>query len=690
MENSELLQSVMARAQSWLTGDYDQSTKNAVKAMMEASDKNELIDAFYQDLEFGTGGLRGIMGSGSNRMNIYTVGAATQGLANYLKMQFPDIQQIKVVVGHDCRNNSRKFAEISADIFSANGFKVYLFEDLRPTPEISFAIRHFGCQSGVMITASHNPKEYNGYKAYWDDGAQFVAPHDVDVIKEVNKIANVDNIKFGGEKTLKKLIEKSQQLISIPFAQPALKAAATEWLAAAESGAATATAAAEAYINSLQENIATIDEAIAHLSSKPELAEKLKIAQERKAAGEKFCGCPACTTALEILTEKDFLKGQIEFIGKEIDKIFIEKLKTLSLSPDAIKRHADLKIVYTPLHGCGLTLIPKTLKEFGFTNVILVDEQCVLDGDFPTVVSPNPEEPAALELAVKKAKAVDADLVMASDPDADRLGIAVKNEKGDWVLINGNQTCMVFTYYLIKKWQELGKLTGNEYVVKTIVTTEIIKDIAEKANLELYDCYTGFKWIAAVIRENEGKKTYVGGGEESYGYLVEDFVRDKDAVSACAIMAEITAWAKDNGKTWLEMLQDLYLEYGYGKEKGISVVRKGQSGAAEIKQMMTGYRQNPPKEIAGSPVVVIKDFQSLQQKNVQNGVVADLQMPVTSDVLQFFTADGSKISIRPSGTEPKIKFYMEVKGVLKSRADYDAANIAADAKIEAAKKSLGI
>ncbi len=580
--NTELLKQCEEKAKSWLEGNYNEETKEAVRKMLNNLDKTELIDAFYQNLEFGTGGLRGIMGAGSNRMNIYTVGAATQGLANYLKMQFPKSEQIKVVVGHDCRNNSPYFAKTVANIFSANGIKVYLFDELRPTPEISFAIRHLGCQSGVMITASHNPKEYNGYKAYWDDGAQFVAPHDVDVIKEVNKITDIESIRFDANNAL------------------------------------------------------------------------------------------------------------IEIIGEEIDRVFVDKVKTLSLSPEAIKRHKDLKIVYSPIHGCGAKLVPMALHAFGFENVIKVEEQFVLSGDFPTVHSPNPEESAALDLAIRKAKAVDADIVMASDPDCDRLGIAVKDEKGQWILINGNQTCMVFTYYLIKKWEELGKLKGNEYVVKTIVTTEIIKDIADKAKVELYDCYTGFKWIAAIMRQNEGKKSYIGGGEESYGYLVEDFCRDKDAVSACAIMAEITAWAKDNGKTWLELLQDLYIEYGYGKEKGISVVRKGQSGAAEIKQMMSDYRTNPPKEIAGSKVKIIKDYQTLKVKNLMTGEEMPLDMPTTSNVLQFFTEDGTKISVRPSGTEPKIKFYIEVRGEMKHRNDFYEAEAKADAKIDAVRKDLGV
>jgi len=581
MENNALLNEVIAKATTWLNGNYNEETKAEVRRLLESEDKTELIESFYRDLEFGTGGLRGIMGAGTNRMNIYTVGAATQGLSNYLKAQFPDLPQISVVIGHDCRNNSRLFAEISANIFSANGIKVYLFEDLRPTPEASFAIRHLGCQSGIILTASHNPKEYNGYKAYWNDGAQMIAPHDENVITEVTK-TKVDDIKFKGN---------------------------------------------------------------------PEL---------------------------------------IEIIGEKIDNAFIEAIKTISLSPDAIKRNSNLKIVYTPIHGTGVKLIPRALKEYGFTNIINVPEQDVVSGNFPTVISPNPEEPAALDMAVKKAIATDADIVMASDPDADRLGIAIKNDKGEWILVNGNQTALLFVYYLITRWKETGRLKGNEYIVKTIVTTEIIKDIANKNSVEMFDCFTGFKWIAAVIRENEGKKTYIGGGEESYGFLPEDFCRDKDAVSSCTLMAEITAWAKDNGKTLFELLQDIYIEYGYGKEKGISVVRKGKSGAEEIAKMMSDFRNTPPLEIAGSKVVFIKDYKTLQMKNVITGEVSELTMPATSDVLQYFTEDGTKISVRPSGTEPKIKFYIEVRGEMKSRADYNAADAAANVKVEAVRASLGV
>jgi len=582
MENNNLQMDVIAKAQTWLTGNYNEETKNEIRRMIDAEDKTELIESFYRNLEFGTGGLRGIMGAGTNRMNIYTVGAATQGLSNYLKAQFPSVAQISVVIGHDCRNNSRLFAEVSANIFSENGIKVYLFEDLRPTPEVSFAIRKLGCQSGIILTASHNPKEYNGYKAYWNDGGQMIAPHDENVILEVNKINKVDEIKFDGN--------------------PAL----------------------------------------------------------------------------------------IEIIGEEIDKAYIEAIKGITLSPASIKRNSDLKIVYTPIHGTGVKLIPRALREFGFTNIINVPEQDVTSGDFPTVVSPNPEEPAALDMAVKKAIATNADIVMASDPDADRLGIAVKNDKGEWILVNGNQTALLFIYYLIRRWTELGKIKGNEYVVKTIVTTEIIKQIAERNNVEIYDCFTGFKWIAAVIRENEGKKQYIGGGEESYGFLPEEFARDKDAVSSCAMMAEIAAWAKDNGKTLFELLQDIYIEYGYGKEKGISVVRKGKSGAEEIIEMMKNFSSNPPKEIAGSKVTYIKDYETLKMTNVVTGEVTDLIMPTTANVLQYFTEDGTKISVRPSGTEPKIKFYIEVRGEMKSRSDYDAADSAANVKIEAVRTSLGV
>lgn len=579
MEDKLVLE-VRAKAQRWLDGNYDEETKKQVKAMLDNNDTTDLIESFYKDLEFGTGGLRGIMGVGTNRMNIYTMGAATQGLANYLIKEFGKNSSIKVVLGHDCRNNSRLFAETAANIFSANGIKVYLFEDLRPTPEVSFAIRHLGCQSGVMLTASHNPKEYNGYKAYWNDGAQVLAPHDTNIIREVNAIKSVDDIKFKGN--------------------PAL----------------------------------------------------------------------------------------IEIIGKEIDDIYLNKINTISLSPDSIKRNSDMKIVYTPIHGTTVRLVPAALKAYGFTNIINVPEQDVVSGDFPTVYSPNPEEPAALKMAVEKGEEVDADLVMASDPDGDRLGIAVKDNTGKFVLVNGNQTALLFTYYIIRRWKELGKLNGKQYVVKTIVTTELIVDIAKKFKLHYFDCYTGFKWIAAIIRENEGKLQYIGGGEESYGYLAQDFVRDKDAVSACTLMAEIAAWAKDNGKSLFELIQDIYLEFGFSKEKGISIVKKGKSGAEEIKKIMSNLRSKPPKEIAGSQVVVIKDYDTLRLIDVSAGTTNAMEMPETSNVLQFFTADGTKISVRPSGTEPKIKFYIEVRGELKNRKDYEKANQVADEKIKAVMASL--
>lgn len=582
MEDLELLKTVTAKAQAWLGEGYDDETKAEVKKMLENEDKTDLIECFYKDLEFGTGGLRGIMGVGTNRMNIYTVGAATQGLANYLKDAFAGMEQISVVVGHDVRNNSRLFAEIVANIFSANGIKVYLFEGSRPTPEMSYAIRLLGCQSGVIITASHNPKEYNGYKAYWNDGAQMVAPHDTNTIDYVNKIKDVTEVKFEGNKEL------------------------------------------------------------------------------------------------------------IQIVGEDIDAQYIAEIKKLSLSPDVIAKHHDLKIVYTPIHGTGKYLIPRSLKNFGFTNIISVPEQELQSGDFPTVDSPNPENASAMAMAIAKAKEVDADIVMASDPDADRIGVVIKNTKGEYELVNGNQIVMIFLYYLMARNKELGKLTGNEYIVKTIVTTDTIKSIAEKQSIKLYDVFTGFKWIATVMRENEGKARYLGGGEESYGFLAEDFVRDKDSVSAISLMAEIAAWAKEKGLDMNAMLIDIYMTYGYSKEKGVSLVRKGKSGAEEIQAIMKQFRENPPKAIAGSPVATVKDFATLEQKNIAAGTVEKLVMPTTSNVLQYFTEDGTKISIRPSGTEPKIKFYIEVHGTLESAEKYDETNAAAEAKIALICKELGI
>ena len=581
MENNELIKQCTEKAQTWLTAAYDAETQAEVKAMLENPDKTDLIDAFYKDLEFGTGGLRGIMGAGSNRMNIYTVGAATQGLANYLNKCFAGKKDISVVVGHDCRNNSRKFAEISADIFTANGIKVYLFEDMRPTPEMSFAIRHLGCQSGINITASHNPKEYNGYKAYWEDGAQVLAPHDKGIIDEVNKITSVSEIKFQGNKEL------------------------------------------------------------------------------------------------------------IQIVGKEIDDEYLRQVHTLSIDPEVIQRQKDLKIVYTPIHGTGMTLIPQSLKLWGFENVHCVAEQMVKSGDFPTVVSPNPENAEALTLAIKLAKEIDADIVMASDPDADRVGMACKDSKGEWVLINGNQTCLIFLYYIIKNRIAMGKMKGNEFIVKTIVTTELIKKVADKNHIKMLDCYTGFKWIAREIRLREGQEQYIGGGEESYGFLAEDFVRDKDAVSACCLIAEVAAWAKDNGKSLYQLLLDIYVEYGFSKEFTVNVVKPGKSGAEEIKAMMENFRANPPKELGGSKVILSKDYKTLKQTDDKGNVTA-IDMPESSNVLQYFTEDGSKVSVRPSGTEPKIKFYMEVQGEMGCRNCYASAESAAMEKIEAVKKSLGI
>ncbi|MBQ0095067.1 MAG: phospho-sugar mutase [Bacteroidaceae bacterium] len=577
----ELLTMVTAKAQEWLGGSFDENTQSQVRELLEKEDKSDLIDAFYKDLEFGTGGLRGIMGAGTNRMNIYTVGMATQGLANYLNRNFKDLKQISVVVGHDCRNNGRLFAETVADIFSANGIKVYLFEDLRPTPEVSFAIRYLGCQSGVNVTASHNPREYNGYKAYWEDGAQVLAPHDTGIIDEVAKV-KVSDIRFKGN---------------------------------------------------------------------PEL---------------------------------------IQIIGEEVDKPYLDAIEGICIDPALVKRNHDLCIVYTPLHGCGRVMIPRSLKQWGFTNVNCVPEQMVPDGNFPTVVSPNPEYPEALTMALALARKLNADVVMASDPDADRLGVACRNDKGQLVLLNGNQTAMIFLYYIITAYRKLGKMTGREYIVKTIVTTEVISRIAEKNGLEMFDCYTGFKWIAKVIADENAKgKKYIGGGEESFGFLAEDFVRDKDAVSACSLMAEIAAWAKENGKTLFDMLLDAYQEYGFSQEGAVSVVKPGKSGADEIKAMMEQFRANPPKSLAGEKVVLIKDFKLLKQ-TAADGTVTDLVMPEPSNVLQYFTAAGDKVSVRPSGTEPKIKFYMEAKLPMADKGQYEKVQAAALEKIELIKKDLGI
>lgn len=578
MENIELLASVKEKANQWLNPLFDEETRKKVKYLLE-NDEKELIECFYTQLEFGTGGLRGIMGVGINRMNIYTVGMATQGLSNYLKKEFSKLQQISVAVAYDSRNNSRLFAETTAGVFSANGFKVYLFEDLRPTPELSFSIRHLGCQSGIVITASHNPKEYNGYKAYWEDGGQIIFPHDKNIIAEVNKIVSIEDVKFNGP------------------------------------------------------------------------------------------------------------KENIKIIGEEIDEIYTDKIKSLSLSPEVIARHKDLKIVYTPIHGTGVKLVPIALKKIGFNNIIGVPEQNVSNGDFPTVKSPNPEEHAALKMAIEKAEEVNADIVMGTDPDADRVGIVVKDTSGKFVILNGNQTASLLINYLLTKWAENNKLHGKEYIVKTIVTTELLVDIAQKYKVEYFDVLTGFKYIADVIKQFEGKKTFIGGGEESYGYLVGDFVRDKDAIISCALIAETAAWAKDKGKTLYEMLLDIYKEFGVYKEELISVVRKGKEGAEQIKQMMQDFRNNPPAYINKSKVVEVIDYLSDESIKVVNERNKGIKIP-KSDVLQFLTEDGSKISVRPSGTEPKIKFYFGVKEKLDNVADYDQKNKFLKDKIDNIIKDL--
>ena len=580
MDNA-LLQEVTARANAWLKGDFDAETKSEVQRLLDNPDKTDLIDAFYQNLEFGTGGLRGIMGVGTNRMNKYVVGMATQGLANYLKKAFAGRKEISVVVGHDCRNNSRLFAEIVADIFSANGIHAYLFESLRPTPEISFAIRQLGCQSGVNITASHNPKEYNGYKAYWDDGAQVLAPHDKGIIDEVNKV-QISDVKFTPNKDL------------------------------------------------------------------------------------------------------------ITIIGGEMDYDYMMAVKEAMVDQDVINRQKNLNIVYSPLHGTGRVIIPLCLRSWGFQNINVVPEQMVIDGNFPTVKSPNPENAEAMTMGMNLGTKLGADLVIASDPDADRLAIVCRDDKGEWVIINGNQTCMMFCYYIITNMKKLGKLKGNEFLVKTIVTSELIREIADKNNVKLYDEYTGFKWIAYRIRMNEGKEKYIGGGEESFGFLPYDKVRDKDSPASICLICEIAAWAKDNGMTLYELLMNIYKEYGFQRESAISVVKPGKSGADEIKAMMENFRQNPPKELAGSPVKKVKDFKSLKQTCMKSGEVKDINMPETANVIQWFTEDGTKVSVRPSGTEPKIKFYIEVKGDMKDASEYKKACDVANTKVEAIKKSLNL
>ena len=579
--NVELIAQCEAKAQAWLSPAFDEETRNAVQAMLDNEDKTALIDAFYQNLEFGTGGLRGIMGVGTNRMNKYIVGMATQGFANYLLKAFPGKNDIAVVVGHDCRNNGRMFAETVADIFSANGIKVYLFEGLRPTPEISFAIRQLHCQAGVNVTASHNPREYNGYKAYWEDGAQVLAPHDKGIIDEVNKVT-IDDVKFEGNKDI------------------------------------------------------------------------------------------------------------IEIIGGEMDYDYLCAVKEAMVDQDVINRQKDLNIVYSPMHGTGRVIVPLCLRSWGFQNIHVVPEQMVVAGDFPTVVSPNPENAEAMTLGMKLGTKLNADLVIASDPDADRLAIVCRDDKGEWIIINGNQTCMMLSYYIIENSKKLGKLNPSDFMVKTIVTTEVIAEIAKRNNVELRDCYTGFKWIAREIAISEGKQKYIGGGEESFGYLPYDKVRDKDAPASICLICEIAAWAKDNGRTLYDLLMDIYKEYGFSKEFTVNVVKPGKTGADEIKQMMADFRANPPKELGGSEITLWKDYQSLEATD-ENGNVTKIDMPTTSNVLQWFCNDGTKVSVRPSGTEPKIKFYIEVKdNTMKCAGCYERCCKAAEEKIEAIKKSLSL
>ncbi len=567
------------RINTWLNGNYDEQTKNEIKQLIADGKEDELVDSFYKELEFGTGGLRGIMGVGSNKMNKYTIGAATQGLANYLKKNFPN-QQIKVAIAYDSRNNSDVFARITADVFSANGIYVYLFSALRPTPLLSFTIRHLGCQSGIVLTASHNPKEYNGYKAYWNDGGQMIAPHDTNVIDEVSAIKDISEVNFKGNNAL------------------------------------------------------------------------------------------------------------IEMVGTEIDSVYIEKVKELSVNPEAIARQKDMKIVFTPIHGTGITLVPDLLARFGFENVTVVKEQSTPDGNFPTVVYPNPEESEALSLALKTAKEIDAEIVMATDPDADRVGIAAKNNNGEWVLLNGNQTATLLIYYLINAWKEAGKLDDKQFICKTIVTSYILDDIAEANGVKCYNVLTGFKFIADLIKQKEGKETFIGGGEESYGYLIGDFVRDKDAVSSCAFIAEMTAYYKDKGLSLFDVLEEIYVKHGFYKEKLISITKKGKSGADEIKQMMRDLRATPPKTLGGSRLVKLMDYEMQTETDLLTGAKKPIALP-KSDVLQFVMEDGSKASARPSGTEPKIKFYFSVKEKLASKEQYEAISKKCDEKIDQTIKDLG-
>ena len=578
--DKELLEKVKERARVWLGPEYDEQTRNEVSLLLDGQE-NELIDSFYTDLEFGTGGLRGIMGAGTNRMNIYTVSMATQGLANYLLKQFVNHDSISVAIAYDCRNNSRLFAETAAEIFTANGIDVYLFDDLRPTPELSFAIRHYGCRSGLVITASHNPKEYNGYKVYWEDGGQIIAPHDTNIVDEVKKITGLKQVK------------------------------------------------------------------------------------------------------------RDADRKRIRMIGEETDRIYLEKVKEMSLSPGIVEKHKDLRIVFTPIHGTAVKLVPMGLEAFGFRNIINVPEQDITDGNFPTVVSPNPEEAAALQMAIARAEETDADLVMGTDPDADRVGVAVKDHKGKFVLLNGNQTASLLLYYILKRWADTGRLKGNEYIVKTIVTSELLADISSKYKVECFDVLTGFKFIAGLIRRYEGKKTFIAGFEESYGYLAGDFVRDKDAVISCALIAEAAAWAREQGRTLFDMLTDLYIEFGFYRESLISIVRKGKAGADEISAMMDRFRTSPPETLDGSPVMLINDYHKQKSFDSISHLRHDIDLP-KSNVLQFFLKDGSVISVRPSGTEPKIKFYIGVRGKLEKKEDYELVSDQLAEKAEKILKGLGV
>lgn len=578
MNKLDILGEVRKKAKEWLNSPIDEASKKAIREMMDHNE-DELIESFYRDLEFGTGGLRGIMGVGTNRMNVYTVGMATQGLCNYLLEQFSKRKEIRVAIAHDCRNNSPLFAEITAQICVANGIKAYLFDGLRPTPELSFAIRQLGCQSGVVITASHNPKEYNGYKAYWEDGAQIIHPHDENIIKEVKKIRSIGDVKFDGN------------------------------------------------------------------------------------------------------------KDKIVLLGEEMDQLYLNEVIKLSINPELIAKHSDIKIVYTPIHGTGVTMVPRALKLLGFRDIYNVPEQDVVDGNFPTVVSPNPEESAALDMALKRADEVGADLVMASDPDADRVGIAIRDDEGKLMLVNGHQTASLLSYYLLSQWSENGLLKGKEYIVKTIVTTELIADMARYYRVTYWDVLTGFKFIADIIRRNEDKLTFIGGGEESYGFMVGDFVRDKDAVASCAIIAEMAAWARSRGMSMYDVLMEMYLKFSLYQESLVNLVRKGKAGAEEIQQMMAGFRENPPESLAGSTVVTIKDYLSQESVDCLSGARSSLDLP-KSNVLQFLLEDGSKISVRPSGTEPKIKFYFSVLDKLQKREDYRIQKARLEEKISNIKKEL--